>query len=149
LLHAAHQPVLDKGLEFCGIDEEANFYNPDDLQFPVNVEIKFTEKGGELRLLKKDGSFFYDYEIAVSHTQKIHLHLKQNSGRNDYLHLHPVSDNIGVWHFELPSEFIQGNPGGVLQAYVDFVPVRSGRTILAQTMGTWVHNDRASRTLLS
>jgi hypothetical protein len=149
LLHVAHQPVLDRGLEFCGVNEEANFYSPKDLQFPVKAEIKFNQKGGELRLIKSDGQLFYDYEIAVSHTQKVHLHLKQDTGRTDYIHLHPVSDELGVWHFKFPEEFLKGNPGGILQAYIDFVPLRSRRTILAEANGTWSHEselgDRVSR----
>jgi hypothetical protein len=149
LLHVAHQPVLDRGLEFCGVNEEANFYSPKDLQFPVKAEINYNQKGGELRLIKSDGQLFYDYEIAVSHTQKVHLHLKQNTGRTDYIHLHPVSDELGVWHFKFPEEFLKGNPGGILQAYIDFVPLRSGRTILAEANGTWSHEselgDRVSR----
>ena len=149
LLHADHQPVLDKGLEFCGVNEEANFYSPTDLQFPVKAEIKFNQKDGELRSVKTDGKLFYDYEIGISHTQKVHLHLKQNSGRNDYIHLHPVSDDFGVWRFKFPEEFLKGNPGGALQAYIDFVPLRSGRTILAEAQGAWSHEsevrDRVSR----
>ncbi|MEI6121248.1 MAG: hypothetical protein WCP90_01905 [Opitutae bacterium] len=149
LLHVAHQPILDRGLEFCGVNEEANFYSPKDLQFPVKAEIKFNQNDGELRLVKTDGKLFYDYEIAVSHTQKVHLHLKQNTGRTDYIHIHPVSDDSGVWHFKFPEEFLKGNPGGELQAYIDFVPLRSGRTILAEAKGTWSHEsellDRVSR----
>ena len=149
LLHVDHEPVLDRGLEFCGVNEEANFYSPKDLQFPVKAEIKFNQKGGELRLIKKDGKLFYDYEIALSHTQKVHLHLKQNTGRNDYIHLHLVSDDFGVWHFKFPEEFLKGNPGGALQAYIDFVPLRSGRTILAEATGTWTQEsdlrERVSR----
>ena len=149
LLHVDHEPVLDRGLEFCGVNEEANFYSPKDLQFPVKAEIKFNQKGGELRLIKNDGKLFYDYEIALSHTQKVHLHLKQNTGRNDYIHLHLVSDDFGVWHFKFPEEFLKGNPGGALQAYIDFVPLRSGRTILAEATGTWTQEsdlrERVSR----
>jgi hypothetical protein len=149
LLHVDHQPVLDRGLEFCGVNEQANFYSPKDLQFPVKAEIKFNQKDGELRLVKTDGKFYYDYEIGISHTQKVHLHLKQNTGRNDYIHLHPVSDDFGVWRFKFPEEFLKGNPGGALQAYVDFVPLRSGRTILAEAYGTWSNEselgDRVSR----
>ena len=141
LLHADHQPVIDKGLEFCGVNEEANFYSPKDLQFPVKAEIKFNRNDGELRLVKSDGKLFYDYEIAVSHTQKVHLHLKQNTGRNDYIHLHPISDDSGVWHFKFPEQFLKGNPGGVLQAYIDFIPLRSGRTILAEANGAWTQES--------
>ena len=149
LLHADHQPVLDRGLAFCGVNEQANFYSPNDLQFPVKAEIKFNQKDGELRLIKNDGKLFYDYEIGLSHTQKVHLHLKQTTGRNDYIHLHPVSDDFGVWRFKLPDEFLKGNPGGILQAYIDFVPLRSGRTILAEAKGTWTQEselrERVSR----
>lgn len=149
LLHADHQPVLDRGLEFCGVNEEANFYNPNALQFPVKAEIKFNLNGGELRLIKSDDKLFYDYEIGVSHTQKVHIHLKQTTGRNDYIHLHPVSDEQGVWNFKFPEEFLSGNPGGVIQAYVDFVSLRSGRTILAETQAVFTHDsalhDRTSR----
>jgi len=149
LLHADHQPVFDKGLEFCGINEEANFYRPNDLQFPVKAEIKFIQNEGELRLIKDDGKLFYDFEIGISHTQKVHLHLKQFDGRSDYIHLHPTADEMGVWHFKLPLEFLKGNPGGELQAYIDFVPLRSGRTILAEAKGVWrsesLLEDRISR----
>jgi hypothetical protein len=34
-LHADHQPVVVDGLEFCGLNEEANFYSPRALRFPV------------------------------------------------------------------------------------------------------------------
>ena len=34
-LHADHQPVVVDGLEFCGLNEEANFYSPKGLRFPV------------------------------------------------------------------------------------------------------------------
>lgn len=149
LLHADHQPVYDQGLEFCGVNEEANFYNPKDLQFPVKLDIKLNQEGGVLCLIKDDGGVFYDYEVKISHTQKIHLHLKQLSGRNDYIHLHPMADDKGVWHFKFPESFLQGNPGGKIQAYVDFIPLKSGRTILAESSIGWKNDatltERISR----
>ncbi|NBY42839.1 MAG: hypothetical protein EBQ49_06075 [Verrucomicrobia bacterium] len=105
LLHVAHQPVLDRGLEFCGVNEEANFYSPKDLQFPVKAEIKFNQNDGELRLIKTDGKLFYDYEIAVSHTQKVHLHLKQNTGRTDYIHYIPSRMILEFGILNFPKSF--------------------------------------------
>jgi hypothetical protein len=131
-LHADHQPVYSNGVEFCGLNEEANFYQPTALQFPVKLQLAIKNTGGTLRLVKEDGQPYLDYEIAVSHTQKVHLHLRQVSGRSDYIHLHPVPAEDGTWSFIFPPEFLLGNPGGELQAYVDFVPVRSGRVMLAE-----------------
>ena len=53
-LHAAHQPVVVDGLEFCGLNEEANFYSPKGLRFPVELKVVVDAEGksGELRLLK-------------------------------------------------------------------------------------------------
>ena len=131
-LHADHQPVYSNGVEFCGLNEEANFYQPTALQFPVKLQLAIKNTCGTLRLVKEDGQPYLDYEIAVSHTQKVHLHLRQVSGRSDYIHLHPVPAEDGTWSFVFPPEFLLGNPGGELQAYVDFVPVRSGRVMLVE-----------------
>lgn len=133
-LHADHQPVISQGVEFCGVNEEANFYSPKALQFPVKLELEFTDngKGGSLRLIGEEGRPLLPYEVAVSHTQKVHLHLRQVTGRKGYIHLHPTASDDGTWRFELPTGFTEGNPGGQFQAYVDFVTVRAGRVLLAE-----------------
>ncbi len=133
-LHADHQPVISQGVEFCGVNEEANFYSPKALQFPVKLELEFTDNGksGSLRLIGEEGRPLLPYEVAVSHTQKVHLHLRQVTGRKGYIHLHPTASDDGTWRFELPTGFTEGNPGGQFQAYVDFVTVRAGRVLLAE-----------------
>ena len=133
-LHADHQPVISQGVEFCGVNEEANFYAPSALKFPVKLELEFADhgKGGSLRLIGEEGRPLLPYEIAVSHTQKVHLHLRQVTGRKAYIHLHPTPADDGTWRFELPAWFSEGNPGGDFQAYVDFVTVRAGRVQLAE-----------------
>jgi len=40
-LHADHQPVVSQGVAFCGVNEEANFYSPQALRFPVKLELDF------------------------------------------------------------------------------------------------------------
>lgn len=130
-LHADHQPVVVDGLEFCGLNEEANFYSPKVLRFPVELKVALAPDGatGELRLLKDDGHPYYAHEVAVSHTQRVHLHLRQQGGERAYAHVHPQPSADGSWRFELPSQ-LQGGP---LRAYVDFTDIRTARTMLAQT----------------
>lgn len=71
-LHADHQPVVVDGVEFCGVNEEANFYSPKALQFPVQLKLDLSADGakGELRLIKDDGQPYLAHEIAISHTQR-------------------------------------------------------------------------------
>jgi hypothetical protein len=129
-LHADHQPVVVDGLEFCGLNEEANFYSPKGLRFPVELKVVVdaAARAGELRLLKDDGHPYYAHEVAVSHTQRVHLHLRQLGGERAYAHVHPQPVADGSWRFELPAH-LKGVP---LRAYVDFTDVRTSRTMLAQ-----------------
>jgi len=55
-LHADHQPIIVGEVEFCGVNEEANFYSPKALQFPVELKVTLSPDGdkGELRLIKED-----------------------------------------------------------------------------------------------
>ncbi len=133
-LHAAHEPVIAGGVQFCGVNEEANFYSPKALKFPVKLEFAFSDggTGGSLRLIGDEGRPILPYEVGVSHTQKVHLHLRQVTGRKGYIHVHPTPSDDGTWHFTLPKWFTDGNPGGDFHAYVDFVTVRAGRVLLAE-----------------
>ncbi len=129
-LHADHQPVVVDGVEFCGLNEEANFYSPKALQFPVGLKFDLSADGteGELRLIKDDGQPYLAHEIAISHTQKVHLHLRQSSGARAYAHLHPRPAEDGSWRFDLPLTL----RGSALEAYVDFADVRTSRVMLVQ-----------------
>jgi len=129
-LHADHQPVVVDGVEFCGLNEEANFYSPKALRFPVELKVGLSPDGakGELRLLKDDGHPYYAHEVAISHTQKIHLHLRQSGGKRGYAHLHPVPGDDGFWRFDVPPSL----RGEDLEVYVDFADVRTSRVMLAQ-----------------
>lgn len=129
-LHADHQPVVVDGVEFCGLNEEANFYSPKALQFPVGLKVDLSADGtrGELRLIKDDGQPYLAHEIAISHTQKVHLHLRQSSAARAYAHLHPVPADDGVWRFDVPAQL----RGSALEAYVDFADVRTSRVMLVQ-----------------
>jgi hypothetical protein len=129
-LHADHQPVVVDGLEFCGLNEEANFYSPKGLRFPVELKVLLDAEGksGEVRLLKDDGHPYYSHEVAISHTQRLHLHLRQAGGERQYAHLHPQPAADGSWRFEVPAHL----RGVGLRAYVDFSDVRTSRTMMAE-----------------
>ena len=129
-LHADHQPVVVDGLEFCGLNEEANFYSPKGLRFPVELKVSVDVEGksGEVRLLKDDGHPYYSHEVAISHTQRVHLHLRQLGGTRQYAHLHPQPAADGSWRFEVPAHL----RGVGLRAYVDFSDVRTSRTMMAE-----------------
>jgi len=129
-LHADHQPVVVDGLEFCGLNEEANFYSPKGLRFPVELKVSVDVEGksGEVRLLKDDGHPYYSHEVAISHTQRLHLHLRQADGERQYAHRHPQPAADGSWRFEVPAHL----RGVGLRAYVDFSDVRTSRTMMAE-----------------
>lgn len=129
-LHADHQPVVVGGVEFCGVNEEANFYSPKALRFPAELKLALSADGakGELQIIKEDGHPYYAHEVAISHTQKIHLHLRQVGGVRAYAHLHPVPGGDGFWRFEVPDALRASD----LEAYVDFADVRTSRVMLAQ-----------------
>lgn len=133
-LHSDHQPVVVGNVEFCGVNEEANYYQPKVLQFPVGLDIHLNQSGerGTLKLVREDGTAYLNHEVAVTHTEKVHLHLRQLNGRLAYIHLHPVAQDDGTWTFTFPADFMKGNPGGSYQAFVDFADQRSGRILLAE-----------------
>ncbi|NBX34753.1 hypothetical protein EBR16_05255 [bacterium] len=132
LLHADHQPIVVDGVEFCGVNEEANFYRPRELRFPYALKVEVgpgSARGpaGRLTLVDAEGRALLDHQLALSHTRKLHLHLR-SLARPGYVHLHPEPAPEGDWTFAVPADFdlTQG-----AHAYVDFVPVRSGRVALA------------------
>lgn len=131
-LHADHEPVVVDGVEFCGVNEEANFYSPAALRFPVRPAVTLSSDGAiaELRLTKDDGHPYYAHEVAVSHTRKVHLHLRRASGDRSYAHVHPEPTDDGSWRFVIPAAL----RGSTLEAYLDFADVRTGRIMLAQLL---------------
>jgi len=136
LLHSDHQPVMQNGVEFCGVNEEANFYRPKALNYPFELTVEMPDvnagKPGKLWVLGAHQHPVLDHEVAISHTQKLHLHLRQITGREGYVHLHPQPQEDGSWTFVLPQEFQANNPGGNFLAYVDFVSALSNRSVLAE-----------------
>lgn len=138
-LHADHQPVVMEGVEFCGENEEANFYDPAELRFPftLKIEPRADLSGGSLRLLDDEGRDVMPHDLAISHTRQLHLHLRQVTGGAAYLHVHPVPQPDGSWSFDFPREFAAGFAGGAFEVYADFKHARTRRTILLSAGAEW------------
>ena len=90
-------------------------------------EVKINEPCDfEINLKEFDGSPLAADEVALSHTEKIHL-LAVDPSLDDYQHLHPVPDSIfdGVWRFTItPRHF------GQYRVFLDLIPIRSPRRVL-------------------
>lgn len=138
-LHADHQPVVMEGVEFCGENEEANFYDPAALRFPFSLKVtpRADLTGGSLRLLDADGRDVPPHLLAISHTRQLHLHLRQRTGGASYLHVHPAPQPDGSWSFDLPAEYARSFAGGAFEVYGDFMHARSRRTILLSAGAEW------------
>lgn len=143
-LHASHEPLVIDGAEFCGEDEEANFYDPATLGFPFALRLEPSDdlSGGSLRVIDEAKRPVPPHLFAVSHTQQLHLHLRQG---DLYAHLHPTPSADGTWNFRLPPEWEGRFLGGPVEAYADFQHARSRRTILVSANPAWPAVDGTAR----
>ena len=80
----------------------------------------------EINLKEFDGSPLAADEVALSHTQKIHL-LAVDPSLEDYQHLHPIPDDLfdGIWRFTLTPKVF-----GEYRIFLDLIPIRSPRRVL-------------------
>ena len=80
----------------------------------------------EINLKEFDGSPLAADEVALSHTQKIHL-LAVDPSLEDYQHLHPIPDDLfdGIWRFTLTPKVY-----GEYRIFLDLIPIRSPRRVL-------------------
>lgn len=132
LLHASHEPVLLDGVEFCGVNEQANYYSPAALKFPVSATLRFEGGKGSLTMLVDGDRPLLGHEVAVSHTRKVHLHLRQEGGPRAYAHVHPEPSDDGRWVFDVPPAFLAAAGGSPVTAFADFTSLRTRRAMLAE-----------------
>jgi len=119
-------------LDYCGPGDSA-FVDLSVRKWPLSIsmrplgEIKLNEPCEfEINLEEFDGSPLAADEVALSHTEKIHL-LAVDPSLDDYQHLHPVPDSLfdGVWRFTItPKKF------GEYRVFLDLIPIRSPRRVL-------------------
>ena len=119
-------------LDYCG-PGDSEFVDLTRRSWPVSLalqpldEIRVGEPCRFQAAIKQfDGSPLGPEDVALSHTEKIHL-LAIDPALRDYQHLHPEPDEVhpGVWNFNLtPSQ------AGSYRLFFDFIPLRSPRRVL-------------------
>ena len=140
-------------LDYCGADE-TGFVDLSVRRWPMKVD--FRPQGSpqvgkeckfEIKIEQADGSPLSSRDVALSHTQKIHL-LAVNESLDDYHHIHPIADSLfdGVWHFSLTPKL-----SGKYSVFMDFIPVKSPRRVLLSSSfiatGEKVENNNRQESL--
>lgn len=100
---------------------------PIEVQFPDEAELHCGQKANVTLHLKTSGGMpIAEHELAITHTQKMHLMLIDLSLEN-YNHLHPKSTGFdGLYEFEFTPE-----RSGTYRAFTEIVPRRSRRQAIA------------------
>jgi hypothetical protein len=130
-LHCDQVQVTADGVQFCGYGA-APFVDVSRLPFPVTVKLTGDRPAavGEtanytLSLETPDGQTLRPSELAVTHTQKLHLLLIDPS-LEDYQHIHPVPEgDSGEWTFAFAPRL-----PGTYKIFAEFVPAVSLRQIV-------------------
>ena len=119
-------------LDYCG-PGDSGFVDLTVRKWPLSMtlrplgEIKINKPCEfEINLKEFDGSPLAADEVALSHTQKIHL-LAVDPSLEDYQHLHPIPDDLfdGIWRFTLTPKVY-----GEYRIFLDLIPIRSPRRVL-------------------
>ncbi len=123
---------LEGELDYCG-PGDAEFVDLSVRKWPMNMVFKPIDKPTlgkpcrfEIHIKQFDGSPLGPDDIALSHTQKIHL-MAINQGLGDYQHLHPEADQVfdGTWRFTMTPQ-----KEGEYKVFLDLIPLRSPRRVL-------------------
>lgn len=119
-------------IELCATNH-AGFIDLSVLTYPINVDLESetTPRVGEkaevsLSLETSGGMTMAPHELAITHTEKMHLMVIDPS-LEDYHHVHPKPQGLdGLYTFEFTPK-----KGGVYKVFTEVVPVRSRRQALA------------------
>ena len=134
---------LEGELDYCG-PGDTGFIDLSLRKWPMNLDFRPLDPleigkpcRFEINIKQADGSPLSAEDVALSHTQKIHL-LAIDPSLEDYQHLHPQPDPLfkGIWRFTLTPQ-----KAGDYRVYLDLIPLR--RCCL-----TWYAASLASQTHL-
>jgi hypothetical protein len=133
-LHYDQTQVTADGIQFCG-SGAAPFVDLSRMPFPITVKLTADRPAavGEmanytLSLEAADGKTLRPSELAVTHTQKLHLLLIDPS-LEDYQHIHPVPvGDSGEWTFS----FAPQRPGAY-KLFAEFVPALTLHEVIGET----------------
>lgn len=123
---------LEGELDYCG-PGDSDFVDLTVRKWPMKMDFKpiDTPEVGkscrfEINIKQFDGSPLGPDDVALSHTEKIHL-MAIDESLEDYQHLHPEADELfdGTWRFSMTPK-----KSGKYKIFIDFIPLRSPRRVL-------------------
>lgn len=122
----------DGSVEFCATNH-AGFLDLTRLTYPVemklsteNPSVQGVKQNVTLDLFTSGGMSIAPHELAITHTEKMHVMLIDPS-LEDYHHVHPQSDGLdGRYTFEFTPQ-----QGGAYQVFAEIVPLRTRRQVIA------------------
>lgn len=119
-------------VDYCGLGD-SGFVDLSLRKWPLTLDFRPPDhlnpgKPAEFKMdiRQFDGSPLSGDDVALSHTEKIHL-LVVDESLTDYHHLHPEPDSLfdGTWRFSLTPK-----NSGKYAVFLDFIPTRSPRRVL-------------------
>jgi len=119
-------------IELCATNH-AGFLDLTRLTYPVVADLRTqaplvmgTEAQVELSLETTGGMSIAPHELAVTHTEKMHVMVVDPS-LEDYHHLHPEPEGLnGIYQFDFKPE-----RAGIYRVFTEIVPLRSRRQAIA------------------
>lgn len=131
-LHYEEVVNADGEVEFCATNH-AGFLDLSRLQYPVQMELDAGENvnlGEDLEVvltLETDGGMaIAPHELAVTHTEKMHVMLVDPS-LEDYHHVHPEAEGFsGQYRFSFTPQ-----RSGPYRVFTEVVPLRTRRQVIA------------------
>jgi len=131
-LHYEEVVNTEGEIEFCATNH-AEFLDLEQLKYPVEMGIKLEGEAvpGQpvrvtLELLNPGGMPIAAHELAVTHTEKMHVMLIDPS-QEDYHHVHPQAKGMdGHYTFEFTPE-----RSGAYRVFAEMVPLQARRQVIA------------------
>ncbi len=122
-LHYEVTKVTEDGIEMCA-DGPAGFLDLEVLGFPTQLAMAYDQQAdiieGSVQVLSPKGELILPHELAITHTERIHMMLIHESYQ-DYHHLHPTPlGPTGEWTFSF-----QPRLPGNYEIYVECVPIKT------------------------
>lgn len=131
-LHYEEIIYPDGTVEYCATNH-AGFLDLTQLKYPVDMNLSIeglstenTEQAVTLELLTPGGMPIAPHELAITHTEKMHVMLIDPS-LVDYHHVHPQPDGIsGKYTFKFTPK-----QAGIYTVFAEIVPLRTRRQVIA------------------
>ncbi|MEM8867562.1 MAG: hypothetical protein AAGC73_04780 [Verrucomicrobiota bacterium] len=121
----------DGQIEYCATNH-AGFLDLTRLEYPVKMDLDAEvaattgARAVQLDLATKGGMSIAPHELAITHTEKMHVMLIDPS-LEDYHHVHPQADGLdGTYRFDFAPQ-----RAGAYRVFTEIVPLRTKRQVIA------------------